>query len=410
MRPAELKEMLSWRWARVGLLVAVVVSGMCGAPAGAEATIPPVEGGPGEVTALHVTTAGPPRYVYGSDGRQHVDYDLVITNAFTAPVTLESLTVVDMGRTLLHLAGNQLADHTHQIIADKPSAEIPASATVVTLVDIVLPHSDGRIVPRRLANRVHYTVPPAAKFRALIGSTTVFGPVLSTAPRPPVEIASPLRGSGWVDANGCCDDPTSLHRNFVLSADGTYAAPELFAIDWAQEVDGSFWSGDGKQLTDYPDFGAPIYAVANGTVTSTVNDRPEVPPGGTSSGNPTVRKPQDFGGNEVIEKIGDGVYAAYEHFQTGSIVVHRGERLRAGQEVGAMGNTGNSDFPHLHFGIQDGPSPITSNALPFEIDHSTLEGNVTAGSTPTKLVIAGPAESQRRSCPLIGSVFSFSAG
>jgi len=105
--------------------------------------------------------------VYGSDGRQHVDYDLVITNAFTAPVTLESLTVGGMGRTLLRLAGNHLAEHTHQIIADKSSAHIPASATVVTLVDIVLPHSDGRLVPRRLANRIHYTVPPGAKFAAL---------------------------------------------------------------------------------------------------------------------------------------------------------------------------------------------------------------------------------------------------
>ncbi len=104
----------------------------------------------------------------------------------------------------------------------------------MTLVDIVLPHSDGRLVPRRLANRIHYTVPPGAKFAALIGSTTVFGPVLSTAQRQPFVIASPLRGSGWVDANGCCEDTGSLHRNFVLSANGTYAAPELFAIDWAR--------------------------------------------------------------------------------------------------------------------------------------------------------------------------------
>lgn len=141
----------------------------------------------------------------------------------------------------------------------------------------------------------------------------------------------------------------------MLSANGTYAAPELFAIDWAQMIDGSFWRGDGKQLSDYPDFGAPIYAVAKGTVISTVNDRPEVPPGGTSTANPTVRKPQDFGGNEVIEKLEDGLYAAYEHFQTGSITVHTGERLRAGQEIGKLGNTGNSDFPHLHFGIRTAP-------------------------------------------------------
>ena len=46
-----------------------------------------------ETTALQVTAPGPPRFVYGSDGRTHVDYDLVITNTFTAGATLRSLTV-----------------------------------------------------------------------------------------------------------------------------------------------------------------------------------------------------------------------------------------------------------------------------------------------------------------------------
>ncbi len=391
----------------IGMFALLMASGLCVVPAGAMARIPPPEGPPPEVTAIQVTAPGPPRYVFGSDRREHVDYDLVITNAFTAEVTLKSLTVTGPGKRLLELTGEALAAHTHQIIAGEPSARIPASSTVVTLVDVVLPRSAGRSVPRRLSNQIDYTIPQGVLFREAIGSTTVHGPVLETTRRAPVLIASPVRGSGWVDANGCCADPTSRHRNAVLSANGTYVTPEMFDIDWSQIAHGSLFSGDGKQLSDWPSFGAPIYAVANGTVVSTITDRPEVPPFAPESGNPTVHTPKDFGGNEIIEKIGPGVYAAYEHLQTGSVVFRPGQRVRTGEPIARLGNTGNTTAPHLHFGIHDGPDPLTSNSLPFEIDHFTLEGNVAPSSTPTHVVIAGPARPQRRAEPLVDSVCSF---
>ncbi len=326
----------------------LIATGLCMLPAGAVARLEPPEGPPAETTALQVSAPGPPRYLFGSDGREHVDYDLVITNAFTTEVTLRSLTVKANGRRLLELEGRELAQHTHQIIAGEPSARIPASSTVVTLVDVVLPHSSGRRVAPRLSNQVDYTIPPGALFREAIGSTTVHGPVLQPSRQAPVVIASPLRGSGWASANGCCADPTSRHRNVVLSANGTYVTPEMFDIDWVQVVNGSLFRGDGKQLSDWPTFDAPIYAVAGGTVISMIMDRPEVPPFAPESGNPTVRTPRDFGGNEVIERIGPHLYAVYEHLATGSVMVTPGQHLRTGEQFARLGNTGNTTSPHLH--------------------------------------------------------------
>jgi hypothetical protein len=43
-------------------------------------------------TALRVELPGAPMRVHGSDGREHIDYDLVITNEFTSEVTLTSVT------------------------------------------------------------------------------------------------------------------------------------------------------------------------------------------------------------------------------------------------------------------------------------------------------------------------------
>ena len=391
----------------IGVFALLMACGLCVLPAGAMARIPAAEGPPGEVTPIQVTAPGPPRYVFGSDGREHVDYDLVITNAFTAEVTLKSLTVTGAGRTLLELTGEALASHTHQIIAGEPSARIPASSTVLTLVDVILPRAAGRTVPTRLSNQIDYTIPPGALFREAIGSTTVHGPVLQSTRRAPLLIASPLRGPGWVALNGCCADPTSRHRNAALSANGTYVTPEMFDIDWAQFVNGSLFRGDGMQLSDWPSFGAPIYAVASGTVVSTITDRPEAPLFAPESGNPTVKTPKDFNGNEVVERIGPGLYAIYDHLQTGSVMVKSDERLRTGEQIARLGDTGNSSLPHLHFGIHDGPDALTSNALPFEIDHFILEGNATEATTLTHVVIEGPSSPQRRAYPLINSVSSF---
>jgi murein DD-endopeptidase MepM/ murein hydrolase activator NlpD len=39
--------------------------------------------------------------------------------------------------------------------------------------------------------------------------------------------------------------------------------------------------------------------------------------------------------------------------------------VRRGQVLGLLGNSGNSDAPHLHFHVMDGPSPLLSNGLPY---------------------------------------------
>ena len=398
--------MIGRRSGGIGMLAVLIAVAMGVLAPDSVAQIPPPDGPSPEVTAIHVMAVGPPRFVFGSDRRTHVEYDLVITNAFTAEVTLNSLTVSAGGRTLLKLAGQPLAEHTVTLLAAKPSAEIPASATRLVLVDVVMPHSAGRRAPARLSNRIHYSIPQGAPFRAAIGSTTVHGPVLSSARRAPVLISSPLQGSGWVAAQGCCEDPTSPHRTAVLPANGTYVDAEMFDIDWLQEVGGSLYRGDGKQLDDYPSFGAPIYAVAGGSIVSTIADRPEVPPMET---NPSVRTPDDFGGNEIVEKLRSGVYAFYAHLQTRSVLVRPGQVVHAGQMIARLGNTGNTTAPHLHFGIHDGPRPLTSNSLPFEIDHYTLQGSVSPASTPTRLITVGPSGPRTRSYPLIGSVFAFPA-
>lgn len=124
-------------------------------------------------------------------------------------------------------------------------------------------------------------------------------------------------------------------------------------------------------------YGASVHAVAPGRVVNTRDGEPEETPGALPEGQ-TI---QSAGCNYVVVDIGDGRYAFYAHLQPGSLRVKVGDRVRRGQVLGRLGNTGNSDAPHLHFHVMDGPSPLRSNGLPFVFRTFTLEGTVTNEDT-----------------------------
>jgi murein DD-endopeptidase MepM/ murein hydrolase activator NlpD len=111
----------------------------------------------------------------------------------------------------------------------------------------------------------------------------------------------------------------------------------------------------------------------------------------------------DYPGNNVILKLGPGRYAAYAHLQPGSVRVGRGQRLRTGQQIGRLGNSGNTTGPHLHFGIQKRPDPL-SDSVPFEIDSFTLEGNLDPTATPPTVTLIGTPHRVRESHRLVYSV------
>jgi murein DD-endopeptidase MepM/ murein hydrolase activator NlpD len=59
-----------------------------------------------------------------------------------------------------------------------------------------------------------------------------------------------------------------------------------------------------------------------------------------------------------------GTYALYAHLAPGSVVVTRGQQVRAGQVIGRVGHTGNSTAPHLHFQLMDSADPLQAKGTP----------------------------------------------
>jgi len=320
-------------------------------------------------TAIVVSATNDPLRVAGSDGVDHLEYDLLVTNGFTAPVTLTSIEVVDPdGESLLTLEGDALVSATQPLIGRTPTAAVPTSGTVAVVMDVTVPSGYG---VERLGHHITYDVAPDAPVRSLIGSFAVDGPELPVDPRSATVLAPPLRGGGWFANNGCCA-AESVHRAIRVPVGGAYIGKqEIFSIDFAQLRDGQAFTGDGSRPEDWFGFGAEILAVADGTIVAIQEGYPEQVPLQPATG---MTRPQDFGGNSIILQIAPGVYAYYGHLQPGSITVAAGDQVKTGQVLGLLGNTGNSSGPHLHFGLIDQPDPMLGLSLPMEFDRWSLQG------------------------------------
>jgi murein DD-endopeptidase MepM/ murein hydrolase activator NlpD len=135
---------------------------------------------------------------------------------------------------------------------------------------------------------------------------------------------------------------------------------------------------------------------------------PEQVPGALPAG-ATV---QNAGGNYIVVRLDRDRYAFYAHLQPGSAQVERGDRVRAGEILGLLGNSGNTDGPHLHFHVMDSPSPLQSNGLPFTFSRFNGTG-VVADVEP--LFSGAPAEVEpgllgprRHRMPLENQLLDFS--
>jgi hypothetical protein len=207
--------------------------------------------------------------------------------------------------------------------------------------------------------------------------------------RKPVVIAPPLDGPNWLDGNSCCD--MTAHRNALNPLSGGLWAAERFAIDYIQlKPDGTMSTGDLTKVESYPYFGADIHAVADGPVVGALEGLPEQVP--TKS--PTDLKLEEYGGNHIVQDIGDGNYAFYAHLKTGSLKVKVGDRLSTGQVIASLGNTGNSDAPHLHFHVMSTPDPLRSDGLPFVIKSFRLDNRVASQDALDALLGGKPAPMQ----------------
>jgi murein DD-endopeptidase MepM/ murein hydrolase activator NlpD len=195
--------------------------------------------------------------------------------------------------------------------------------------------------------------------------------------------------------------------------DGSEVVPQRFAIDWMRlDRRHRAWVGDPARLSSYRSYGQPLIAVADGQVVIARDGAPDQPP----PHNPTPPSAAELPGNRVILRVRPGIFLTYAHLKPGSVRVHVGERVRRGQVLGRLGNSGNSATPHLHLQVQVTRS-FLSDGLPFVFDRFQLLGQITEpfsdenlGLRPDGKLPFAPAHrpgTRRREMPLSQNVVRF---
>ena len=179
-----------------------------------------------------------------------------------------------------------------------------------------------------------------ANVLALLASVFLAASIVGTVsgPRDAVRIGVPFTDR-WDVASGGRSALVNNHWTLAVQRD---------AIDFVRLVDGKTYRGDRSRLENFFIFGQPLVAVADGRVTEAVDAHADLPVGGNTW--------HDMAGNHVIIDIGDGHYVLYGHMKLGSLRVRVGDQVRRGQLIGQVGDSGNSDEPHLHIQVQNKPT------------------------------------------------------
>jgi murein DD-endopeptidase MepM/ murein hydrolase activator NlpD len=116
--------------------------------------------------------------------------------------------------------------------------------------------------------------------------------------------------------------------------------------------------------------------VADGTVVEVYSELNNQVPGNLPD--PKTITLQNVDGNHIVLDLWHGKYGFYAHLQKDSLLVKKGDRVKRGQALALLGNTGNTSAPHLHFHLMDGPSVLGSSGLPYVIDQFSVRGQLAA--------------------------------
>jgi murein DD-endopeptidase len=314
--------------------------------------------------------AGPAPQPFTADGRTRLLYELHITNFSPSPIELLGLDVVggDGDAPLASYHGDALEKLLVTVGPTDRSSKVRAiggGRSVVVFLDLTL--DSGTHPPAELRHRLSLSIPRKS------GGTienTVNGPAVAVVQESVPVLRAPLRGSAWIAFNAFSNE---THRRALVPVDGKIRIAQRFAIDWiCLGPDGRLFHGDSKSNANFYNYGAEVLAVADGRISDLKDGLPEN--AGSNEQSTRDITLENLVGNYLILDLGHGRFALYAHLQPGSLQVKLGDKVKAGQVLARLDNSGNSDAPHLHFHLVDADSPVGAEGIPYELETFTQLG------------------------------------
>jgi hypothetical protein len=324
------------------------------------------------------------------DGSTRLVYEMVITNFSNNKYVLDAVEA-KAGTAQFTFAGSALAGMIIPLGAwGQPDG--PADRTVNggrSLIVFLLLDLGNSKAPSTIEHSLHVLDDKSEAHAVVLAPLVVSN-------ESPIVVSPPLRGD-WIAGDSVNNRPDAAHRRAVLVDDGHAWLAQRYAIDWVQyqTVDGvrTTWKGPEDKNDSYFCYNQPIYSVAAGKVVDMADGLPDNVP---HSGKYAISI--DFNnaaGNHVVVEIAPDRYVLYAHMRPGTVQVKVGDMVNVGDILGHVGNTGSSTEPHLHMHIDDQPSFLAGNGVPYEFTQGSESGPVDANVSSPTAISFGPIGPQR---------------
>ncbi|MEG0365128.1 MAG: M23 family metallopeptidase, partial [Erysipelotrichales bacterium] len=130
-----------------------------------------------------------------------------------------------------------------------------------------------------------------------------------------------------------------------------------------RDEDNKIYNKDFYDLNDNYCYGKEVIAPLDGVVVSIVDKFSDESMRLDRLANSSA---SDIRGNHIIIKHSNGEYSMLAHLLKGSILVKKNDCIKQGDVIAKCGNSGNTNGPHLHFQVSNGPSFTFNASLPIK--------------------------------------------
>jgi hypothetical protein len=193
---------------------------------------------------------------------------------------------------------------------------------------------------------------PDGKISGMLLTTegaTVDYPAEHERENPPAPLRFPFEpGQEWT--------ATGTHHKIMRS--------QRFALDLRIMKDGSTYSGPRSKVESYHAYGKTVLSPADGLVIQAIDEERDSP----------IAEPSKTDGNRIVIKVRDNLILYLTHLKAGSFKVASGDRVKAGQPLAQVGNTGHSTEPHLHIEAFDSLPRPRADAWPLVFENVVHNG------------------------------------
>lgn len=334
-------------------------------PACSPATQDPI--GPGQISLR----ANPQRVCLPDRHPQYPNFDLLITNKATREIKVRQVSAaVLMGTEVIEQ--RQVAAQAARSLG--PAATISAS-------------SEGMLFNPLVFN----SLKPGVRIRYEVQFDGEGVPPVSVTVAPQhcfnrARLVLPLTGRIAV-SDGF--DFYSHHRRREYQdpfwrESGIFDHTDRFGLDLKLvDAAGREFRGSGRRNEDFLAWGRPLRAPADGIVAGVHNAQPDNNVIGSENlwtPGDVRTNPMDGYGNYVLIDHGQGEFSLLAHARAGSVTVRRGDRVRTGQVVAQVGNSGSSLGPHLHYELRTGFGLAGITGMPAYFHDVTVIGTGETGN------------------------------